>query len=177
VVIAVISVGVVEMAVDQIVHMVPVGDRLVPTARPVDMVSVVASAPGRRGARARVILRDRDAVLVHMISVGVVEMAVVEIVDVPVMEDRLVAAAGPVDVIMRRMGLTVAHRFLSLASLEAIFFDVIEGVGEQLADVMIRDSVVDMFPAAFLDEEPRPMELLEPLGDGRDLLSELLRQL
>jgi hypothetical protein len=63
-----------------------------------------------------------------------------------------------------------------MASSEAFFFDVIERTDEKIANVVVRDRVVDVLAAPLFGEEPRTVELLEPLRDGGHLLIELLRE-
>lgn len=110
VVVAVIGMRVVEPAVDQVVEVLPVGDRLVPAARPVGVSGLVPT--GRRsGASVGVGICDLYDVLVDVVAVGMVEMAVVEVVQVAFVLDRGVAAACPVDVaVVRVRGVfVVAH--------------------------------------------------------------------
>lgn len=99
-VVAVVAVGVVEVAVDQIVDVVAVGHGLVSAAGAVDMAVLVTGAPVFRGASGRVRLADLDHVLVHVVSVGVMEVAVVEVVHVVPVLDGDVAALGAVDVVV-----------------------------------------------------------------------------
>ena len=63
-----------------------------------------------------------------------------------------------------------------MASPEAFFFDMVERTDEQIANVMVRDRVVDVLTATLFGEKPRAVELLEPLRDGGHLLIELLRE-
>jgi hypothetical protein len=97
VVVAVALVGVVEAPIDQVVHMVAVGNLVVAAALAVD----VGAAVMRGVAAIRVELVDRQPVLVDVVAVGVVEVAVVEKVDVAVVDDLRVAAARPVYMLVR----------------------------------------------------------------------------
>jgi hypothetical protein len=54
-------------------------------------------------------------VLVDVVSVGMVQMAVMEIVDMAFMPDRDVSAVGPVLVVMSLMNLVRFHRSSVLA--------------------------------------------------------------
>ena len=96
VVVAVVPVHVVQVTVDEVVHVVAVGHRLVAAARTVDMVGLVAAAlvVGRTGAG--VGIGHFHSMLIHMVPVGMMEMTVVEVVDVPVVQDGRVAAVGAV---------------------------------------------------------------------------------
>ncbi len=95
-----VAVGVVQVPVDQVVHVVAVRYGLVtaagsvPMARLVGVARVIGRAVG--GIRAA----DGELMLVHVVRVGVVEMPIVQVVDVAIVPDCLVAAALPVDVIV-----------------------------------------------------------------------------
>jgi hypothetical protein len=80
----------------QIIHVITVRNGLVATARPMNMVRVVPSTLVCRRARYRIGLRDRDSVLVDMPFVGVMKMPIMEVVDMSVMLDGLVAATWAV---------------------------------------------------------------------------------
>jgi hypothetical protein len=109
VVVAVVAVRVVEMVFDQVVRVSSVRDGLVTTVRPVAVLGVVPVAVvfGRAGLRMLGVYDD--AMLVDVPLVGMMEMAVVQVVDVPVVDDGGVAAAGTVLVIMRRVRLVLTH--------------------------------------------------------------------
>ena len=100
VVVAVAVVGVVQMAVHQIVHMVAVGHGRVAAAGAVHMVGGVAAAFVAVAAAVRIAGRHLNAVLVHVVAVGVVQMAIVQIVQMAVVFHRRVATAGAVDMVM-----------------------------------------------------------------------------
>lgn len=100
VVVAVVAVGVMEVAVDEVVDVVAVGHGLVSAAGAVNMALLVTGAPVFRGASGRVRLVHLDHVLVNVVSVGVVEVAVVEVVHVVPVLDGDVAALGAVDVVV-----------------------------------------------------------------------------
>jgi hypothetical protein len=95
VVVAVIAVLVEQAAADQVVRVISVGDGLVPTGWP---VSVLGSVPrgGARRALVGIPGVDRDAMLVDVVLVGMVEMPVVQEVRVTLVHYCRVAAAGPV---------------------------------------------------------------------------------
>ena len=77
-VVAVVTVGVVKSAVDDVVGMVSMGNRLVSTARAVDMVIVVLD----RCALVWIRLVDLQMVLIIVVTVFVVHMAVMQVVGV-----------------------------------------------------------------------------------------------
>src|SRR5690606_17335940 len=100
-----------QMAIDQVVDVVPVGHRLVAATRTVNVSGVVSAAGVVRGAARGVSVGDLQAMLVAVIAVGKVEVSVVQVVDVVSVLDRRVAAAGSVDVIGVVVGrvIVVAH--------------------------------------------------------------------
>ena len=90
-VVAMAAMRMVQMAVNKIVDMVPMRDRLVTTGRPVRMTR----ATNLRGAKHRIGSVDRYDVLVNMIAVHMVHMAIMQIVDMPIVPNRRVPAARP----------------------------------------------------------------------------------
>lgn len=107
-VIAVVGVRMVEPTVDQVVRVTGVRDGVVAAVRSVDVLSTVPVG-GLRVAL-RVLGVHGEDVLVDVILVRVVQVPVVEVVDVPVMTDRGVAAVKPVDVVVGGVDLVIgAH--------------------------------------------------------------------
>ena len=98
-VVAVAVVLVMQMPADEIVDVVAVRDRLVATVRPVDVVGGVAGARVARAARVRVPLVDAEDVVVDVVAVGMAQTPVLDEIDVPLMDDGHVPAAGAVDVL------------------------------------------------------------------------------
>ena len=95
-----VAVDVVQVAVDQVVDVVAMRPGLVTAARPVDMVRVMSTAAvGRRAVR-RVGRGDRDHMLIDVIPVRMMQMTIVEVIDVSLVDDGLVAAIGTVDMIV-----------------------------------------------------------------------------
>ena len=170
-IVAVVAVHVLKVTVDQVVDVIPMRNGLVTAAWPVDMVRVMPTAAVVRRAVSRVGRRDRDHVLIDVIPVRMMQVTIVEVIDVPFVNDGLVAATGAVDVVVRLMGLTIRHRSSpGSASLEAVFFHMIKGADQQVSNVVIRDGVIDVLAPSLLGHQTRLMELLEALGDGRHLL-------
>ena len=99
-VVAVIAMRVVQVAIDQIVHMVSVRHRGVTAARPMNVIRSVRGAGVLRRASARIGRRDRKDVLIHMVAMRMVKMTIVEIVDVPFMLYRHMATLRAVLVFM-----------------------------------------------------------------------------
>ena len=93
-------VGMVQMAVDQIVDVISVGYGFVAAAWTVDVVLVVSTAAVLRGARAWVSGRHLNDMVIDAFAFGMMEMSIVEIVDVVAVLDGHVAAVPPVLVVV-----------------------------------------------------------------------------
>jgi hypothetical protein len=74
-----------------------------------DMVCVVTCAIVIRRALGRISIRDREGVFVYMVAVGVMQVTIMKVVDVSIVIDSLVSAAGPVDVVVRLVSLAISH--------------------------------------------------------------------
>jgi hypothetical protein len=109
VIIAVVAVGMMEVAVDQIVDMVSVRHRLMATTRPMDMTLLVPSAFMIRGAGVGILGADTQDMLIDMIAMHMMEMAIVKVVDVTVVLDGCVPTIFAVDVRVVLMLLAVAQ--------------------------------------------------------------------
>ncbi|HXN31945.1 MAG TPA: hypothetical protein VN894_08790 [Polyangiaceae bacterium] len=84
---------VVKMAVDDVIDVLAVRDRGVAAARAVTMRAGVRSAVVPLRAGIRVLLADRDGVLVEVVTVDMVKMAIVQVVAMTlVLDDRVTAA-------------------------------------------------------------------------------------
>lgn len=83
-----------QMPVDEVVNMVPVGHSLMPTARTVHVIGRMAGAAMSTGTRLGIARRYSDRVFFYLpFRVLVMEMAVVQIIDmVPVLDCRMAAA-------------------------------------------------------------------------------------
>lgn len=108
-----VVVRVMQTAVDQIVDVIAVRDRLVAAARPVRMTAANIVRRAAHGVRSV----DRYRVLIDVIPVHVVQMAVMQVVDVALMMNRRVAASRTVlmDVIGMVLFGANRHDFTSLA--------------------------------------------------------------
>ena len=109
-VIAMGAVGVVKVAVHQIVHVVTVRHGFVAATRAVHVCSFMSIANVARSACARVRRRHRNHVFVHMIAVRVMQVAIMEVVNVVVVANGHVAAACAVLVVVVRVGCCIAGR-------------------------------------------------------------------
>jgi hypothetical protein len=95
-IVAMVTVGVVQMAAYEVIDMVAVWHRFVATAGPVTMSLLVSSAVMIGGAAGRIGTGHRQAVLLDVTAVLVVQVAVVQVVGVAVVADGHVAAVRPV---------------------------------------------------------------------------------
>ncbi len=102
-----VAVRVVQVAFDQVVHVVAVGDRLMTAVRPMNMRLPVRSAVVLRRASGGVRAAHVEHVVIDVIAVDVVQVAVVQVVGVPVVCDGDVAAAGAVLVIVPLVDLAI----------------------------------------------------------------------
>lgn len=92
VVVAMVTVRVMQMTIDQIVHVVAVGHGLMPTARAMHMAGLVTLATVLRRAGIGVGSRYGNHMLIHVVAMRVVQVAVVQVVNVAIMHDGRVAA-------------------------------------------------------------------------------------
>ena len=99
-VIAVVAVGVMQAAIDDVVDVIAVGYGFVAATGTVDMAGLMAFAGLAGGAAVGVGLVDGQGVLVNVVTVWVVQVAVMHIVHVIAVADGRVAAAGAMGVIM-----------------------------------------------------------------------------
>lgn len=103
-VVAVIAVLVVQVAADQVVRVISVRYGLVPTGWAVSVLGSVRRGGDRRAA-VGIPGVDRNAMLVDVVLVGMVEMAVVQVVCVTLVHYFGVSAAGSVPVLVLVVGL------------------------------------------------------------------------
>ena len=98
-VVAVVAVGVVEPAIDDVVGVVTVRDRLVSAARPVDVTIFMRD----RLASAGILFVHLQAMLVIVVFMFVVHVAIMQVVDVVSVFDLGVAAVFTVLVVVTFM--------------------------------------------------------------------------
>ena len=123
-VVAMVTVRMVQVAVDQVVDVVTVRDGFVATTGTMDVVGLMAAALVLGGAAVGIGGRDGDHVLVDVVAMRMVQVTVVQVVDMTVMPDGRVAAAGAMGVVMVGvMGqLAFAHDDLLSAIGDAIIY-------------------------------------------------------
>lgn len=100
VVVAMATVRVVQVAVDEIVHVVAVRHRRMPAAGTVHVAGVVPATAVLRGASRWIPVRHLHAMLVHVVPVRVMQVPVMQVVDMVAMADSHMAAAGAVHMVM-----------------------------------------------------------------------------
>jgi hypothetical protein len=94
-IVAVVPVWVMQLTAYQVVHVIAVGDGLVPTVRSVLVVLVMGAVEPFR-APIGVLVAHLESMLVHVILVGMVEVAVMKKIHVPVVQDGGMSASGSV---------------------------------------------------------------------------------
>jgi len=110
-VVAMIAVGMMKMSIDEIVDVISMRHSLMPAPRPMHVSGRMPGALMLRRADVRVLRRNLDGVLVHVPSVHVVQMAIMEIIDVIAMLHSRMPTAGPmlVRVVLVMRKFAVAH--------------------------------------------------------------------
>lgn len=108
-VIAMISMRMVQVAIHQVVHMVTVGNCRMPAARAMNVAGFMSAAIVVWRAAVGVHGADFQSMLVDMAFMRVVQVAIVQIIYVAVVQDGLMAAAGAMDVRMVFMDRVGVH--------------------------------------------------------------------
>jgi len=96
-----IAVRVVQVAVDEVIDVITVRHRFVTATGAVDVSGFVAAAGVLRRADIRVGGGHLKNVIVHMVPVGMVQMAVVQVIHMAVVDNGGVAAAGAMLMVVR----------------------------------------------------------------------------
>jgi hypothetical protein len=147
--VAVVAVGMVQVAVHQVIGMVAVRHGFVTAAGTVTVTLIVSTAVMGRRAVAGIGSTHRQHVLVHMVALNVVQVPVMQVVCMAVVLDGGMAAAGAVLVAVVRVLFTVAHRKSSghLAMPRVVALSgMLHHAEDQVHHVLVRQGVVDMFP-------------------------------
>jgi hypothetical protein len=97
------TVWMMKMVAAPVIDVAAMRHGLVTTARTVNVIGLVPAAAMIGRAPLRVLARYRDHVFVDVIVVRVVQMALVYVIDMAVVMDGGMTAAGTVAVIMARM--------------------------------------------------------------------------
>jgi hypothetical protein len=105
-----------EMTIDQVVGVVPMGNGVVAAAGPVPVRRRVRPARVAGRTAVGVFRADRDRVLVEVVAMRVVQVTVVQIVAMAVVFDGLVATPLPVFVVVSLVNAMRAHGRVLLAT-------------------------------------------------------------
>jgi len=89
-----IPVGMMQVAINEIVYVVTVGNRFMTTSWPMHMTWLVAFTGMVRGAAVRIGVRDLKPMFIDMISMRMVQMTIVQVINVTVMFYRRMTAVG-----------------------------------------------------------------------------------
>ena len=98
-IVAVLAVLVMQMSIDEIVRVIPVRHRCVTTRRAVDVIGGVFGRVIWRATR-RVLRVDGNGALVDVTVVRAVQVAIVQVIGVVTVLDRLVATARAMNVVV-----------------------------------------------------------------------------
>lgn len=102
----------VQVAINEVVDVVPVGNGFMAATGTVDMRGIMAYAGVSFRAGVRVGFRYRQLVLVMMVTVGMEQVSVLKEVRVPLVFDGEVPAVAAVFVDVSTVGFTVHSKFL-----------------------------------------------------------------
>ncbi len=108
-IVAVSAVGKVQVPSDEVVHMVAMGDGGMPTARSMTVAGVVTAAGMGRSTGSGILARDGECMFVDVVLMEVVQVAVVQVVGMAFVCDRLVAAICSVAVAVLVVDRMAAH--------------------------------------------------------------------
>ncbi len=117
-IVAVRAMGEVQVPADHIVQMIAMGNGLVTAARAMAMPGLVSVAGMCRGASGWIFTGDGKDMFIDMVGMNMVEMAIVHVIGMAVMHDRLMAAARCVAVGVMVMSSMGAHRGTPLVKVD-----------------------------------------------------------
>jgi hypothetical protein len=163
----------VQVPVNQIVHVITMRDRRMPARRAVDMPGLVTAAAVRRRAVGWIAGADLESVLLDRLGSLMVQVPVVQVVGVPVVHHRGVTAAGAM--LMGVIGMGARHDELreerkgrrGTAEASAALGGVTQDVVDQLEDVGVRQGVEHMLALTPRAQQPFAAQQLQALRDGR----------
>lgn len=116
VVVTVAAVRVVQVAVDQVVYVIAVGNSLMAAAGAMRVAGCVAAAGVRRRTCLGVRAAHREHVLIDMIFVIMVKVAGVQVISMVAMKDGAVAAVRAMDVLVVFVPMMAHVSFLSVCA-------------------------------------------------------------
>jgi len=94
VVVAMITMGMMKVAIDQVIDVVAVRYGLVPASRTVNVARIMAAAIVVGRTLIRVFRADFERVFVHMIAMRMVQMSIMQVIDMVAMPDGGMSAVG-----------------------------------------------------------------------------------
>ena len=100
VIVAMLAMGVMEMPIDQVIDVIPVGHGLVATIGAMDVGSIMATAGMIGCALLRVGLVDFKSMLVHVVTMRMMQMPVMKVVNVAIVPNGHMTAVGAMLVVM-----------------------------------------------------------------------------
>ncbi|MCX7184767.1 MAG: hypothetical protein NTW90_05980 [Nitrosospira sp.] len=109
--VTVIAMRMMQVAVNQIIHMIAMRNLLMPASRTVDMASIMTGTDVIRGALGGVRGTDLQYMLVNMRTVDMVQMAIVQIVGMTGVVYGQMSAAWTMLVIVMAMLLAGIHAY------------------------------------------------------------------
>jgi hypothetical protein len=121
VIITVVAVGMVQVTVDEIVHMVSMRDRFVTAARSMNVSSIMSGAAMVGRATIRILVAHFNPMFVHMIRVRMVQMAIVEIIHMVAVPNGNVTAVRSMRVVVVGMVRKIAGGHFDFLSLSQWF--------------------------------------------------------
>ena len=111
-IITMVAVRMVQMPIDEVVDVVPVRNSFVSAARPVNVSGIVTAAGMPRSTGFGIGITDRQRVLFNVSTFGLVmKVAIVQIIDMIVVLDRLVATVFAMFVVVICMFVTLFSHY------------------------------------------------------------------
>lgn len=108
-IVAMITVRMVQVAIHEVIDVVAVRHRLMPATGTVNMAGGVAAATVLRGAAIGILRADRNHMLIDMVTMHMMEMSIVQVVHMALMFDRGMAAVRAVLMVVVIVLLASAH--------------------------------------------------------------------
>lgn len=152
-IVAVPVVRVMQVAIDEVVHVIAMRHLFVAAARAMAVTVRVRAAIVRGRALVGIVRVHRHDVLVHVIAVLVMQVAVVQVVDVALVLHTRVSAVGTMNVVVLFVGLVVCHCPFS-SGVPVFLVRVLQGVADQLQDMNVCERVIDVSTLSTPPHEP-----------------------
>lgn len=111
-VVTMIAMGMMQVSIHQVVHMIAMGYSLMTAAWPMHMSCRMTATLMSRRATVRVLAAHLQGMLIDMVAMYMMQMAIVKIIDVTIMLDGSMATARLMLVIVALVLLAGAHGFL-----------------------------------------------------------------